>query len=1130
MRHGKRRGAATADPLDTTQQQPPTLFALSGAPLTILLCSLFFLLGQLRYSSSGGTSATIFQHGAPPPPGVAALLPTQDSNAGNELIMGAHPSFSPKHEGCPPLASAPVPPPRASEEDAAWRSRVEHAAWASIDPASPQLCINAQRGIVPAPDAPFGFCSQNTAGFSNPMGPWQTLISDLMAVNCTYSATPSQQRLTATLPSRNASVYIVYVMSAPFVADKLLPPPYESFGSHAVRLALINSTLNRLRQQFGDALELTVVQLDDAHIDPARDFGVGVINTLLSATWREGQDWAGYQDGLHVAWDRLDAFEWVLVLNDQMVGPVAHLPDTLALATSAGAAMWATSAMPGGVAVRGFAVGYSRALVNASSWRLYWERIAFPCAKMGPMMMGESLTMHPQLQWHHLFGGCAASAAAAIGKGFSLERQKAEAPNSAFLYRWGIENKFFPELGRLSTKASVAPGLAAALQWLENTHIDAVIEDCRLDKTGPHLASASRPYLQPNALQPLEAPPSSSPLPPPPASPPSLAPLAARLARPRISAWQRANLRVTVETHPWPTGGPEGLAQLLKALADWGVPLPQLFATEDVNSVFGRYTEGMPIWSGEHRRGDILVTSEYAPCPLPPQSGVRQIGYLLGTGRGRPMQESGAPVFEDQAHCAWIGHSHYTRGFAFAPTRSIVRQWYNGEFSDGAATDAKAASAQKRDVVVVDGDYKDAVPPLLSALATSHPNAAVTVLEGFSRAGVRDLFASAKVIVDGNMMGMEHANAEATMQWVVPVMQRWRAGGDVVDYPHDDALRFDTLEQMVETVRQVLNSYEQYAAVAAGTNRAWHLLQREVQLTDVARFFDSAGLSVHILACSGSEGGSVEGSAATLEQRERAALLVAAAVYLAAPLASVTVHVEGAAGVTALLAEAKAGRGLFIHASVLFSSPLCKGKGGVINGALAAHQPFGRPEHIALLSWRALPVAPAALSAWTATTRDSAGLVMCACSPLHTADGIFGLLLDAAGGREPGDESLVLLQDGTFRREAQLMSKPSAACEGFISGSDSTEGPVVTDALLLLQDVPLPVDTDCALLGDEVVLDVVGVLEGAGLPVPAAISSAANTCARSGAPLAVTRLLCANEMFVSLAQRLGVSQACPSSP
>lgn len=399
----------------------------------------------------------------------------------------------------------------AAAADAAWLAEVGRNAWDGVDPSSPSLCVNAQRGLVPAPDAPYGKCNNDPAyaGLESPG--WAGLTDRLLAVDCIFSPSPTTERRVLTLPPRNASVYVVFVLAPPLVGGPqavLVPPPYETLAARAVRRALTSATLRELRRQFGpDALEVTVVQLDDAGLDEVKDLGgPGAVNTLVYGTWREGQDWGMYQDGIHAAWRRLAGFEWVLVLNDQMVGPVAHLPDTLALASRAHAALWITSSMRG-CCVRGFAMGFSRELVASDTWRHFWGRIAFPCGKMGPMILGEGgISRHHALGWHHVGGGCAASSAGTIGKMFSLEQQRSEAPSTAFLYRWGIESKFLPDLAELVTEADALPGIRAALEYLRSTaRIAAVVEDCAIDGSGPRVQRAEMPMRPGDAPPPLPA-------------------------------------------------------------------------------------------------------------------------------------------------------------------------------------------------------------------------------------------------------------------------------------------------------------------------------------------------------------------------------------------------------------------------------------------------------------------------------------------------------------------------------------------------------------------------------------------------------------------------------------------------
>ena len=378
----------------------------------------------------------------------------------------------------PSIAPSSTPSSAPETDDAAWARAVAFRAWDAVPRDAPALCDNAQRSIRPVPDGPLQMCGLNANFSSLYASGWQTIMGDLLRVDCQYAGFAGQRREYFSLPSRNASVYIVFATSAPVVDTALSvrrSRPYETPAVRAVRRAHVRWTLARLRVQFGAALELTVVQLDDEPPDEERDFGRGVVNTLVWNATGEGQDWGMYAEGLHAAWHRLDAFDWVLVMNDQMVGPIAHLPDVLDLAR--GAALWVTSSMTT-CCVRGFLLGFSRALVATRSWRDYWMRMHFPCGKWGPMLLGEAgITLSPHTQWQQ-YGGCATSTRQALGKKFTLAFQRGTA--SPFLYRWGTEDAFFPALATAQGEDEVAPGIAALVAYLDAARIPAHVEDCAL--------------------------------------------------------------------------------------------------------------------------------------------------------------------------------------------------------------------------------------------------------------------------------------------------------------------------------------------------------------------------------------------------------------------------------------------------------------------------------------------------------------------------------------------------------------------------------------------------------------------------------------------------------------------------
>jgi hypothetical protein len=357
-------------------------------------------------------------------------------------------------------------------EDPTWRQIVQFRSWDGIDLKSSKLCINAQTMWPPHP--PFGACGDqvNSDDF------WRNVASDALKIDCVFSGSRSQKRTIFKLPSQNATVYVVFATSAPIFntgTGAFNQKPYEKDSVRDARLSLIRWSLGRLRAQFGDLLELTVVQLDDSIINE-EDFGIGNVNTLISGTMSEGQDWGMYQEGLHVVWHRIESFDWVIVLNDQMVGPVANFPKVLEL--SAGSGMWTTSTWAT-CCIRGFAMGFSRSLIKTENWRTYWERMQFMCAKMGPMYAGEGgVTRFKETQFHRIAGGCKTNSRNPIGKGHSLEKQRIDAPNSPFIYRWGLENEFYPLGTRPLSDDEIYEGSRRAIKYMESLKIDPFVEDC----------------------------------------------------------------------------------------------------------------------------------------------------------------------------------------------------------------------------------------------------------------------------------------------------------------------------------------------------------------------------------------------------------------------------------------------------------------------------------------------------------------------------------------------------------------------------------------------------------------------------------------------------------------------------
>ena len=294
-------------------------------------------------------------------------------------------------------------------------------------PSDPRLCRNAQREILPRPSLsdPSGPCVEPPGYEVGPNPNWRQLGGKLLSVECLFESSRSIKRNVLSLPSQNASVYLVYAQFTPSV---------ESEEARRVRIALTAYTLKGIRSQFDSGYCVLVTQLAP----------------VLSNVDAVGQDWRLYQEGLHYAWHRLDKFEWVIVMNDRMVGPVSNFRTVLSQATMSGAGLYLTSNW-GGCCMRGFLLGFHAKSVRSTSWRNYWQRISFPCGKLGPIFLGEAQLSVPPLSWG---ASCVTSTQYPLSKTDDLGTMLLT--KSPFLYRTGVVNAFTNEENVTDTDTMLA--------------------------------------------------------------------------------------------------------------------------------------------------------------------------------------------------------------------------------------------------------------------------------------------------------------------------------------------------------------------------------------------------------------------------------------------------------------------------------------------------------------------------------------------------------------------------------------------------------------------------------------------------------------------------------------------------
>jgi hypothetical protein len=385
----------------------------------------------------------------------------------------------------------------------AWESLVSFHPWLGTELDDPDACSIKHLSFMPEQDGRFQLCSNNKQGFSGfDYGPWGDLLQKELNTFCVYHRQSHERHKLLTLPSPNATVYFVYVTSTILSFRRIEDQPSgpvedrEWPALKASRWFHLNWTLSRLRHQFGGSIEITLVTMDEEEPIEGVHISPGVVNTLVWNVMDEGQDWRLYQVGLHEAWHRLHRFSWVFVGNDQMVGPSTHFPTVVENLIEVNAGSWYNSAN------QGFMLGFSKALVAENRWRLFWERARWPCAKTGPMMIGEGAIYRAPQRFQDTLSGAWCRVNTMFGKGASLEHQK-NIGSPHFWYRWGLENQFLPNAcynrpcqgggNTTETRESAMKKLELSRQWLEaeENSAPAIPQKCKIEG-GRGLLSAGR--------------------------------------------------------------------------------------------------------------------------------------------------------------------------------------------------------------------------------------------------------------------------------------------------------------------------------------------------------------------------------------------------------------------------------------------------------------------------------------------------------------------------------------------------------------------------------------------------------------------------------------------------------------
>jgi hypothetical protein len=293
--------------------------------------------------------------------------------------------------------------------------------WHNLSANEPSLCVNAQRKVRAYLNDE---CIHDSRFNSFDSTGYYDYAKRLLEIDCVFHGTlasPTAQYRVINPISSTARYYVSFVQAKNAKEDQ---EGYER------RMMLSAFTLNRIKQIYGDLVEITLVEMRD---QVEERYFQSSVNTIIDQTFIEGTDYGMHQLAIMYANARWKQFDWIFLINDQMV-LVTHDFDQYLTETLKRGGNYFADSVWSECCLRGFLLVFHKELIATAMWNNYWNRIHFACEKISAMRLGEGIDK--VTGWKN----CQTATNTPIGKGMALQRM--QELNVPFVYREGIENEF----------------------------------------------------------------------------------------------------------------------------------------------------------------------------------------------------------------------------------------------------------------------------------------------------------------------------------------------------------------------------------------------------------------------------------------------------------------------------------------------------------------------------------------------------------------------------------------------------------------------------------------------------------------------------------------------------------------
>ena len=317
---------------------------------------------------------------------------------------------------------------------------------------------------------------------------------------------------------------------------------------------------------------------------------------------------------------------------------------------------------------------------------------------------------------------------------------------------------------------------------------------------------------------------------------------------------RRRTPAIVVEQRACPkfTGGPEALILMLLAAG------PSSYATRDPATCHPVFRDTYPSILQHRvrgkrdlarwRAGDVLILPEQASCPAALLAkGVKVYIWLLGAVGPGLIAKKKAQGCKFLAHSFWLSTAYAASDGLRLPPTSVIRPYFAPAMVALARSDAQArlradpaAARVRSDVVLLNHDLSRRAKEKLGGVCA---RLTCTMVVGFTREQLVDLFRSAKVIVGWCMRGAEKTVVEAALFGVhVVTSTSCMNDADARDFPVPASHRAADAAALPGVVDRAVARFEADRGAFEPLRRLYFSLDEESMADEVRRWMAAEGL------------------------------------------------------------------------------------------------------------------------------------------------------------------------------------------------------------------------------------------------------------------------------------------------